>query len=285
MRDEEVKSYLTQLLAGIGELKEQSELLEERMAEPVARLIDQYSSLMSLPAQRAFWDPAPDSTHVHILCGDSFGGSVKQVLKEFGWTDTHKLIILRENYAIGPLDQLDTPVGRKLRSEWFRQNITENYNVSYDCEEEYTELLDNLEQIPEQAKVVIWTGSNASEQAGLRLTVHLLANRQNEIVVLNAGAICEELFNWPDAFINFCHSGEIPSDKLREALLRIGDASRLTAADIMRLAREWQQIAEQCGALRIWQEDALLEVPADYYDGYLLEKLDSLTPRQEKTDS
>lgn len=175
-------------------------------------------------------------THIHLLCGDSFGGSMKQAMKGVGWTDTHKLIILRENYAIGPLEQLDTPVGRKLRSDWFRQNITENYNVSYDCEEEYTELLDNLEQISAQAKIIIWTSGNASEQAGLRLTVHLLANRQNEIVVLDAGAICEELFNRPDAFINYCHSGEIPSDKLREALLRINDGSRLTAADIMRLA-------------------------------------------------
>lgn len=34
----------------------------------------------------------------------------------------------------------------------------------------------------------------------------------------------------------------------------------------------------QPGVLRIWQEDALLEVPADYYDSYLLEKLDSLQP-------
>ncbi|MFD2877419.1 hypothetical protein ACFTAO_17585 [Paenibacillus rhizoplanae] len=65
-------------MAGIGELKEQHGQLErpldKHMAEPVAELIEQYSSLMSLPAQRAFWDPAPDSTHVHILCGDSFGG-------------------------------------------------------------------------------------------------------------------------------------------------------------------------------------------------------------------
>ncbi|WP_405111551.1 DUF1835 domain-containing protein [Paenibacillus sp. FSL K6-1217] len=282
LRDEEVKLHLMQLLAGIGELKEQSELLEsaleEHMAEPVARLIDQYSSLMSLPAQRAFWDPAPDSTHVHILCGDSFGGSMKQALKGLSWTDTHKLIILRENYAIGPLEQLDTPVGRKVRSDWFRQNITENYNISYDCEEEYTEKLDNLEQIPEQAKVVIWTSGNACEQTALRLTAHLLGNRQNELIMIDACAICEQLFNRPDAFINYCHSGEIPSDKLREALLWINDGSRLTTEDIAQLSQEWQAISGQSGVLRIWQEDTLLEVPADYYDGYLLEKLDSLTP-------
>lgn len=217
-------------------------------------------------------------THIHILCGDSFGGSMEQAMKGLGWTDTHKLIILRENYAIGPLGELVTPVGRKLRSDWFRQNITENYNVSYDCEEEYTELLDNLEQIPEQAKVVIWTSGNACEQTALRLTAHLLGNRQNELIMIDAGAICEQLFNRPDAYINYYHSGEIPSDKLREALLRIDEGSRLGAADITRLSQEWKEISRQSGALRIWQEDTLLEVPAEYYDCYLLEKLDSLQP-------
>ncbi|MFD1907422.1 DUF1835 domain-containing protein [Paenibacillus rhizoplanae] len=257
LRDEEVKQYLTGILAGIGELKEQHGQLErpldKHMAEPVAELIEQYSSLMSLPAQRAFWDPAPDSTHVHILCGDSFGGSMKQVLKEFGWTATHKLIILRENYAIGPLDQLDTPVGRKLRSDWFRQHIHEYYTVSDECEREYSELLDNLEQIPEQAKIIIWTSGNACEQTGLRLIAHLLGKRPNEIIVCDACEICEELFNRPDAYINYYHSGEIPSDKLREALLRIDEGSRLGAADIARLSQEWKEISRQSGALRIWQ--------------------------------
>ncbi|WP_340026828.1 DUF1835 domain-containing protein [Paenibacillus sp. FSL K6-1096] len=282
LQDEEIKSYLTLILAGIGELKEQygqlERPLEEHIAKPVAGLIEQYSSLMSLPAQRAFWDPAPDSTHIHILCGDSFGGSVKQVLKEFGWTGAHKLIILRENYAVGPLGRLDTPVGRKLRSDWFRRHINEYFTVSDECEREYTELLDNLEQIPEQAKIILWTGGNACEQTGLRLIAHLLGNRPSEIIVCDACAICEEQYNRPDALINYVHSGEIPTDKLREALLRINEGRRLSAADIMQLSREWQQIAEQSGVLRIWQDDAVLEVPADYYDNYLLEKLDSLQP-------
>ncbi|MFD2877420.1 DUF1835 domain-containing protein [Paenibacillus rhizoplanae] len=200
------------------------------------------------------------------------------MLKEFGWTATHKLIILRENYAIGPLDQLDTPVGRKLRSDWFRQHIHEYYTVSDECEREYSELLDNLEQIPEQAKIIIWTSGNACEQTGLRLIAHLLGKRPNEIIVCDACEICEELFNRPDAYINYYHSGEIPSDKLREALLRIDEGSRLGAADIARLSQEWKEISRQSGALRIWQEDTLLEVPAEYYDSYLLEKLDSLQP-------
>lgn len=142
----------------------------------------------------------------------------------------------------------------------------------------YTELMDKLVQISGQAEVVIWTSGNANEQTGLRLAVHLLGSRQSGIVVCDACATCEELYNTPDASIKYRSSGEIPADKLREALLRIQDGNKLTAADITRLDLEWQNISEQSQVLRIWQEDAVLEVPADYYDSYLLEKLDYLKP-------
>jgi hypothetical protein len=282
LREDEVKLYLIRILAQIGRVKEQSKLLEEpleqQIAEPVASLLEYYTSLMELPAKRAFWDPSPDCTHVHILCGDSFTGSMKQALRGLSWMDTHKLVTMRENYAIGPLGQLDTPVGRKLRSDWFRQHIQEYFTISDECEREYTELLGNLELIPEQAKVIIWTSRSASEQTALRLAVHLLGNRPNEIIVCDACTICEELYNGPDASCIYRSSSEIPADKLREALLRIGTGSRLAPANIARLTREWQEMSEQSGVLRIWQDEAVLEVPADYYDSYLLEKLDSLDP-------
>ncbi|KAI7244972.1 hypothetical protein KC345_g12144 [Hortaea werneckii] len=129
-----------------------------------------------------------------------------------------------------------------------------------------------------QAKVVVWTSSNACEQTGMRLAVHLLGSKPSGIVVCDACAICEELYNTPDASIIYRHSGEIPADKLREALLRIHESGNLTPAEIALLAREWQVISEQAQALRIWNDGAVAEVPADHYDRYLLEKLDKLKP-------
>ncbi|MEK3672104.1 DUF1835 domain-containing protein [Paenibacillus sp. FSL R10-2771] len=282
LKEDEVHLYFMRILAQIKRLKEQSERLEapldEHIAGPVASLLGYYTSLMDTPKKREFWDPSPDCTHVHIVCGDSFAGGMKQALTGLGWTDSHKLVTLRENYAIGPLGQLDSPEGRKARSEWFFQNIVGYTTATDECEEMYSELMDKLEQIPEQAQVVIWTSGNANEQTGLRLAVHLLGSRQSGIVVCDACATCEELYNTPDASIKYRSSGEIPADKLREALLRIQDGNRLTAADITRLDLEWQNISEQSQVLRIWQEDAVLEAPADYYDSYLLEKLDYLKP-------
>ncbi|MDQ0174233.1 DUF1835 domain-containing protein [Bacillus chungangensis] len=270
----ELKPYLRFILVKIKLMKEQEGTLETTVTE----LIELYDELMGLQEKRAVWYPVPACTHVHIVVGDSFAGSMKQALKGLGWAETHKLITLRENYAIGPLDGLDSPEGRKARSNWFRDNITEAFEAYTEFEEEYNELLDKLEQIPEQAEVIIWTSCNACEQTGMRHAIHLMRNKRNSISVCDACAVCEELYNRPDAFINYRHSGEIPADKIREALIHLDGKGKLCAPDITRLEWEWQEIMEQAGMLRIWRDSKVLEVPVDYYDQYLLEMLDKLKP-------
>jgi len=228
--------------------------------------------------KKAFWDPDPGCTHVHIVVGESFAGSMKQALKGLGWAVKHKLITMKENYAIGPIGSLDSPEGRKMRSDWFQNNITEAFETYIHFEEEYNDTLYKLNQIPEQAEVIVWTSRSVREQIGMRHSLHLLRNKRNTIHVYDACAICEELYNRPDASIEYRHSGEIPPDKLREALMRMDSSCKLSAADIARLSKEWLAISEQGGILRIWQNDAVHEVLADYYDQYLLEKLDKLRP-------
>lgn len=105
----ELKPYLRFILVKIKLMKEQEGTLETTVTE----LIELYDELMGLQEKRAVWYPVPACTHVHIVVGDSFAGSMKQALKGLGWAETHKLITLRENYAIGPLDGLDSPEGRR----------------------------------------------------------------------------------------------------------------------------------------------------------------------------
>lgn len=272
--ERELKPYLRFMLMKIKSMKEQEGSLEAAVTE----LIELYDELMGLQEKRTFWSPVPTCTHVHIVVGDSFAGSMKQALKGLGCAETHKLITLRENYSIGPLYGLDSSEGRKARSNWFRNNITGAFEDYTEFEEEYNELLDKLEQIPEQAEVIVWTSGNACEQAGMRHALHLLRNKRNSISVNDACAICEELYNRPDAFINYRYSGEIASDKLREAITLLDGKGKLCASDIARLEREWQVITEQTGTLRIWRDSAVLEVPAEYYDQYLLDTLDKLKP-------
>lgn len=274
LRDENLKSYLRFTLKQIRLLKEQ----EESPEGAVAGLIELYDQLMEFDVKKTFWDPDPGCTHVHIVMGESFASSMKQALKGLGWAETHKLITMKENYAIGPIGRLDSPEGRKKRSDWFQNNITDAFEAYSDFEEEYNDLLYKLNQIPEQADVIVWTSQSVREQIGMRHALHLLRNRRNTIRVYDACAICEELHNRPDASIEYRRSGEIPPDKLREALMSMDNSSKLSAADIVRLSEEWLAISEQGGILRIWQNDEVLEVPADYFDPYLLETLDKLRP-------
>ncbi len=217
-----------------------------------------------------------DSIHVHMVVGHSFAGSLKLALAQTVGPPSHELIVLEEHYAIGPLGGLDSREGRAARSQWFGAHIADGGKAYDHFEEEYTILLACISRIPPQAEVILWAGDNASEQAGLRHSLYLLRDKPNPVSVYNACAICEKLFNRPEAFIQYRHSGEIPPDKLRQALLTIDGSGRLTLEERSWLEQEWLDIAGQKGNLRIWEHGAVTEIPEDYFDGYLLEKLDVL---------
>ncbi|MDF2937335.1 MAG: hypothetical protein K0Q90_2708 [Paenibacillaceae bacterium] len=215
-------------------------------------------------------------TYVHIVVGHSFGGSMKLVLADEAYAQTHRLIVLGEHYAVGPLRELDSPDGRDARRRWFTDNIAEGREAYEQFEEEYARLADQIGHIPQQAEVILWAGANASEQAGIRHALHLLRGKGNIVAVYNACAICEDLYNRPEAYIQYRHSGEIPPDKLRQSLLTLNGSGRLSLDERQVLEEEWRSLAERSGNLRIWLHGAVTEVPEDYFDGYLLEKLDSL---------
>lgn len=217
-----------------------------------------------------------DCTHVHIVIGHSFGGSMKLALTDKDYAPTHRLIVLEEHYAVGPLRDLDSPVGRDVRRRWFCDHIAEACAAYDHFEEEYSRLAAEATQIPQQAEVILWAGANASEQTGIRHALHLLRGKTNTVAVYNACSICEGLFNRPGATIQYRHSGEIPPDKLRQALLSVNGSGLLSQTERSRLEQEWLALAEQSRNLRIWQQNEVVEVPDYYFDAYLLEKLDSL---------
>lgn len=114
----------------------------------------------------------------------------------------------------------------------------------------------------------------------MRHAVHLIHGKPNAISVCDACAICEELYNRPDAFITYKHSGEITNQKLQEAITRLDRKRTLDSAEIQQLEQEWKDITKQSKSLRIWSENAVLEVPAEYYDQYILENWTILSHRQ-----
>ncbi|WP_281890112.1 DUF1835 domain-containing protein [Paenibacillus sp. YYML68] len=277
LNEEEQKAYLSFVLTKVKQLK------TEQTEDALTGLIELYDMLEKLPTRRAWWDPVPSCTHVHIVTGDSFAGGMKQALQSLDWTHTHKVITLRDHYELGPLSGLDSPEGRQERSRWFLDHYAEEYGTPPELEGWHQELLDKLKRIPKEAEVVLWTCGNAQEQLGMRHALYLLSSysQESSVSIHDACAMCEELFNRRDAFIHYRHSGEIPPDKLQGALVQVVDSNskpKQSAASIEQLVQEWQELRRQGGTLRIWQQDAIVEVDADYYDDYVLTKLDDLRP-------
>lgn len=225
---------------------------------------------------RELLDTNANCTQVHIVVGHSFAGSLRLALDQLEEPGSLGLIVLAEHYPVGPLGKLDSREGRETRRQWFWNNIADGCKAYDHFEEEYALLTARIAQIPLQAEVILWAGDNASEQAGLRHALYLLRDKPNPVSVYNACAIVENLYNRPNAFIQYRHSGEISPDKLLQALLAVDGSGRLTLEERGRLEQEWLDLSGQKGNLRIWEHGAVTEVPEDYFDGYLLEKLDVL---------
>lgn len=273
LSEPELRSYAGFLLAQIRQLKEHPESMEEA----VASLIEVYDELLGLEEKRSFWDPTPDCATVHMVCGDSFAGTMKLALKRLGRSETDKVITLRDNYAVGPLAGLDTPEGRKARWDWFRDHIA-GWDEE-EPEEEYRELLEKTERIPAAAQAVVWTTRNAREHTAMLHAFSLLSGKPGlPVTVLDACALSEELFNRPDASMFYLHSGELSPDKLVEALRQTGRGWKPSPADREAMVKEWRAVTGGTGTLRIWREGTVVEVPDDYFDAYLLERLDGLEP-------
>ncbi|MGG1312782.1 DUF1835 domain-containing protein [Cohnella laeviribosi] len=231
-------------------------------------LLDHGHALIAARSGSKRWEPDDGCTAVHIAFGESFAGSLKQALKSLSRENTDKIVAFRDLYSIGPLWQLHEDHGRQHRREWLRDHINDGDDED-DGEKTDQQLLRHLSQIPPQAKIYVWAGGNAHEQAGLRLAAYLLREHPNEIATLDAPAVCERLFDGAQTRFAYLHSEEIPPDKLQAVLHECKEVPSLSDRERTALEREWLELAERREVLRIYQDGRIVQVGADYFDGYL----------------
>ncbi|UUZ87210.1 DUF1835 domain-containing protein [Paenibacillus sp. P26] len=166
---------------------------------------------------------------VHLVFGDSLAGSLKLAIDQMGYKDTHKVVTFRDRFAIGPLWRLQEEAGRAERARWFRDHINEDreeMDYEYVAEADDRRLAGQLARIPAGASIILWTGDNAHEQAGLRYAAYLLRHSRNEMFVIDAGKACAARFNTADRTIEYMHSGEVSPEKLKAILGKTGRADR-----------------------------------------------------------
>lgn len=161
--------------------------------------------------------PKPKNVQtMHIVFGDSPGGSLKAAFRNKDYDQTEDIINLPTNFSIGPLKGLHNISGIEARFEWFQ----ERYNSEDDGLQLYRSLMfeavEKIKDIPPHQDIVIWTCQNAHEQTGLRLVLAMLENKLNRVCVIDTFLAFHEIYTLPQLLEdNYPRSsGEVSSENL-----------------------------------------------------------------------
>ncbi len=204
---------------------------------------------------------------IHIVCGDSIAGSLRIAFHDTSYKETEEVLVLPDILSIGPVKGLHTKEGIQARFQWLKDRFQDSINESDAYMRGMTEAIDRIKAIPSNQDIVIWTGNNAHEQAGLRLVLALLKDKWNTIFILNTFTAFHEIHIYPSlAEENYPKtSKELSSDELllfyeqcdmrplrqvkREALCKEGWTMILEEGD--------SKLSNEPSLIRTWEDKEL----------------------------
>ena len=191
----EARNLLVNMMIKIKNMRDSKDLQEE-MLEELYSLYDETLGVSKNKMEIKF-------NTVHIACGESTAGSLR-----YGLGRGNKVIGFPDFFSIGPIWKLHKDVGRKHRYEWLKDHI--NMEMDY-MEEEYeqriTKTLEEIDAIPGNVPIIIWTGENAEEQTAMRYFMYLLREKRNNVLLINTSLASQELFTTNDqsTFSSYCY--------------------------------------------------------------------------------
>lgn len=258
MQEDEAKHLLQSILIQLHVLhKEYSE--------------DMLQHLIHMPNQLVNHTPykhdLSESTHIHIMFGDSAAGSLKHMLSETSIHEEH-VISFSDAFSIGPIQNLETDEGQKMRQQWLSRNLNA-YDLYF--EEGYLpafrQSMEELQSIPKEMPITIWKANNAHEHIGLCFILTLLQGRSN-VRVINTSEAHKALFSKEEAIRA---TGELAPKKLAAMYETYKTASLLEEAVRNELEKEWKEFSKRTEVLRIWEDNKVVSVTEDYFDTFIIE--------------
>ncbi|MFD0589504.1 DUF1835 domain-containing protein [Paenibacillus sp. GCM10027627] len=272
LRDDEVRQLLGQVMLRV-EIASHDEDKKEKLHGELAELYDKLSRLQ--PEQLKPWEPDEGTKRVHIVCGESFAGSLKVALRKLERRGTDKLIVLPDPFSTGPIWKLHEPEGRAFRQEWIQDHIN-THDEDVNIEEKHQTIVHQLSLIPKGASVTLWYSDNASEYAGLLFGAYLLKDHPNEIYVRNTIKEVTQLPSISEHREEFIQSGSISSDSLMLILQDECALAPLSSERRRGMEDEWLTLSEDRSHLRIWQEGRLVSVEENYWDESLVDAAENI---------
>jgi len=266
----EARNLLVNMMIKIKNMQESKDLQEEMLRE-LYSLYDEALGVSQNKMEREF-------NTVHIACGEHTAGGLR-----YGLGRGNKVIGFPDFFSIGPIWKLHNDVGRKHRYEWLKDHI--NMEMDY-MEEEYdkriTKTLEEIDAIPGNVPIVIWTAENVEEQTGMRYFMYLLKEKPNDVLLINTSLAYQELFTVNDDQ-HFHHTGTIYPKKLKE-MYEKNVAKLLSAEEKGNFQNEWMALSESKAVLRIWQNREITFVIESHFDSLIITAIQKLHAEQDHRD-
>lgn len=202
---------------------------------------------------------------MHIVFGDSATGALKYY---FGNNENEfkgKIINFREDHSIGPIYKIDTEVGLRKRIEWFEKMLKEvlAYDYFENIDKEFIETYENIKNIEQDSKIIIWYGENTADQVGLRYLIALLIDRELYEVNISQSYVGDYNGNGykPRAF------GECSPEEIDNLILTMKKIDKEKCNCLM---KDWQVLRVSKDNLRILNNHEIIGVEESYYDNDIL---------------
>ncbi|CAI8939288.1 MULTISPECIES: DUF1835 domain-containing protein [Bacillus] len=261
MQEDEAKHLLQSILI-------QLDLLKKDYNE------DLITYLTSIPKQLI--NPTPykkeitESTHVHITFDESSAGSLKHMLSKERLRQEY-VVSFSEFFSIGPINQLDTNEGQQLRQQWLSKNLNlEDLYFEEEYLSQFIQSLEELQSIPNDMPITIWSANNAHEHVGLCFALVYLKDKKN-IRIINTSEAHRRLFQKENEIYEIRGTGELTSEKLAVIYEKYEKGAVLTEEERTGFEQEWELLSETTDLLRIWNDNQVQSVHDDYFDTFIIE--------------
>jgi len=193
----------------------------------------------------------------HIVFGLSSGASVKFALKLL---NDEQVVVMMDDLMWGPLGNVLLEDIQELRLQWWGQVLTDEdilEDIPY-LRESYKKFNEWANALKDNDSLLFWIGDNPSEYTGLMCLLSYLPQSIPVSVVMASNAYYKRYGKFKPRFM-----GEITADKI---LPLMEDSKVLTPRVRERYKRNWMQLVEDNGNLRILKNRQIVTVSEDYFD-------------------
>jgi len=214
----------------------------------------------------------------HICFGLSAYGTLRSVFRKQNLLQTESIICIEDDFAVGPLHQLETATGMNERIEWIHSFFERVEAISpEDLTTVKAYLLRNLSfpaQIPDGSNVILWHGQNASDSIGIRYVVSMLRDKSLSFETIDITAFsvhCDyKVRNIDGNEVSYVLKsvGALPPKLVMDAYQV---KKNMPAPLVQSLILEWETWSQSDRTLRVYKQGEVLEVSEDYYDASILE--------------